>query len=363
MIPYEDLGRLNLPFFEEYEAQFKSFLKSGWYILGEQVSKFESEFANYCGSSYCVGVASGLDALLLALKALDLKEGSEVIVPSNTYIATILAVIQAGFKPVLVEPSILSYNIDPSLIEAHINKNTACILVVHLYGKCCEMDTIMDLAKKHHLFVIEDAAQAHGAEYKGKKAGTFGDIAAFSFYPTKNLGALGDGGAITTDNPLYSEKIKSLRNYGSGKKYYNDHLGYNSRLDELQATFLRIKLRSLDEINKHKRKLAKLYFELLAGSVYILPEANNTFSDVYHIFNIRHPKRDELKAYLEDHNVKTEIHYPVSPVHQVAMKGIIDHYATPIANEINNSTLSLPISFMHSESDVREVCEHLLRFK
>ncbi len=363
MIPYEDLGRLNKSFFNEYEKEFSSFLESGWYILGKNVSKFENEFANYCGSSHCVGVASGLDALLLGLKALDLKENAEVIVPSNTYIATILAVIQAGFKPVLVEPSILTYNIDPSLIEAHINKNTACILVVHLYGKCCEMDPILDLAKKHKLFVLEDAAQAHGAEYKGKKAGTFGDIAAFSFYPTKNLGALGDGGAITTDNPLYAERIKSLRNYGSSKKYYNDHLGYNSRLDELQATFLSIKLRSLDEINKHKRKLAKLYFELLAESPFILPEANNTFYDVYHIFNIRHPKRDELKVYLEENNVKTEIHYPVSPVHQLAMKGIIDHFATPIANEINKTTLSLPISFMHTEEDVRKICELLLRFK
>ena len=236
-------------------------------------------------------------------------------------------------------------------------------MLVHLYGKCCDMDPILSIAKKHQLFIIEDAAQAHGAEYKGRKAGTFGDIAAFSFYPTKNLGALGDGGAITTDNPSYEARIRSLRNYGSSKKYYNDHIGYNSRLDEAQAVFLRIKLKELDKINQHKRSLANLYVELLKGSSFILPHVNSDYLDVYHIFAIRHPKRDELKLYLEEKGIKTEIHYPVSPVKQVAMKGIIDHYSTPIADDISNSVLSLPISYMHSEEDIREVCKALLSFE
>jgi dTDP-4-amino-4,6-dideoxygalactose transaminase len=363
MIPYEDLGLLNRPFFEQYKRAFDSFLNSGWYVLGKNVTDFENEFAEFTGTKHCVGVASGLDALLLALKALDLDPKAEVIVPSNTYIATILAILQAGLRPVLVEPDLNTFNIDPGKIEAAITPNTACIMVVHLYGKCCDMDPILSIAKKHQLCIIEDAAQAHGAEYKGRKAGSFGDIAAFSFYPTKNLGALGDGGAITTDNPSYEARIRSLRNYGSSKKYYNDHIGYNSRLDEAQAVFLRIKLEALNKINEHKRSLANLYVELLKGSSFILPQKDNDFIDVYHIFAIRHPKRDELKSFLEEKGIKTEIHYPVSPVRQVAMKGIIDHYFTPIADDISSSVLSLPISYMHSEEDIREVCKALLSFE
>lgn len=362
MIPYEDLGKLNQPFFKKFEKGFSRFLRSGWYVLGKEVNAFEEEFASYIGSKHCVGVASGLDALLLSLKTLDLKEGSEVIVPSNTYIATIIAIIQAGLQPVLVEPDKDSYNIDPSKIENAISDKTACIMVVHLYGKCCEMDPILQLAKKHSLFIIEDAAQSHGAEYKGQKAGTFGDLAAFSFYPTKNLGALGDGGAVTTNNPAFAKKIKSLRNYGSKVKYFNDQVGYNSRLDEVQAAFLRIKLKSIKKITEHKRALANIYFKELSSSDFILPEIETGNYDVFHIFTIRHRKRDELKSFLEKNGIKTEIHYPVAPVNQVAMKGIVDHFDTPIAKEIAETTLSLPISFMHTEDDIKTICKVLLSF-
>jgi dTDP-4-amino-4,6-dideoxygalactose transaminase len=248
------------------------------------------------------------------------------------------------------------------LIEKAITAKTACIMIVHLYGKCCEMDPILALAKKHSLYIIEDAAQAHGAMYKGKKAGTFGDLAAFSFYPTKNLGAFGDGGAVTTNDPALADKVRTLRNYGSKVKYHNELVGYNSRLDEIQAAFLRIKLRSLDQINSHKRTLAAHYIAFLKDSSFILPKVDQEFFDVYHIFPIRHPKRDELKTYLEENGVKTEIHYPIAPVDQQAMKGILDSYETPIAREIASTILSLPISFFHSKEEVEKVCKLLKSF-
>jgi dTDP-4-amino-4,6-dideoxygalactose transaminase len=361
MIEYENLAKLNRPFFSEYERQFKATLESGWYILGNQVLEFEREFAKYCGTQYCTGVASGLDALILALKAFDFKMGGQVILPSNTYIATILAVIQTGLEPVLVEPDICTYNIDPKKIEEAITDRTVAITVVHLYGKCCEMDKIVQICKKHNLKLIEDAAQAHGAEFNGKLAGSFGDFGAFSFYPTKNLGALGDGGSLNTNDQELNEKVKTLRNYGSKIKYVNELIGYNSRLDEIQAAFLKVKLKKLDKINEHKRTLARIYFDNLKSD-FIKPAEHPDYFDVYHIFNIRHPRRDQLRDYLLRKEIKTEIHYPIAPHNQQAMKGILMNCHFPISEEIHKTTVSLPISYFHTPEDIYKVTVALNNF-
>ena len=360
MIEYENLTKVNQPFFDKFKRAFKDVLESGWFILGESVEKFEKEFAAYNNVKYCAGVASGLDALILSIQALDLEKGSEIIVPSNTYIATILAIMQNGHIPVLVEPDINTYNIDPSKIETSITSKTKAVLVVHLYGKPCDMDPIIDICKRKNMYLIEDCAQAHGAEYKGKKVGSFGDFGAFSFYPTKNLGCLGDGGAITTNNPEYHEKLKMLRNYGSNKKYYNKYIGINSRLDEIQAAFLSIKLKALDQINQHKRILAQLYLDNLKDD-FILPFVHKDFFDVYHIFNIRHNKRDELREYLLKNNIKTEIHYPAPPHKQEALS-FLSQLSFPVSEEIHRTTLSLPISSCHTNKDVLKVIEVLNNF-
>ncbi len=352
MIEYENLKKVNEKLFDKYKNSFVEFIKSGWYVLGNQVSKFENEFAEFCDTNDCVGVASGLDALILAIDAFNFPKNSEIIVPSNTYIATILAIVRNGFIPTLVEPDIKTYNIDASKIEESITKNTKAILVVHLYGKPCEMDKINDISKKYDLKIIEDCAQAHGAKFKGQKVGSFG-VGCFSFYPTKNLGALGDGGAITCDDEKYMQKIKSLRNYGSSQKYYNEIIGYNSRLDEIQAGFLSIKLEILDDIINHKIELAKLYLDNLADA-FIKPIVDNDYFDVYHIFNIRHNKRDELKSYLLDNGIITEIHYPLAPNKQKSMQDFISG-DYPISEEIHNTTLSLPISYFHTKEDIIKV--------
>lgn len=360
MIEYENLKKFNESFFDEYIEEFKLFLESGWYILGDNVKSFEKQFAAYCGAKYCVGVASGLDALILSLEAFEFKKGSEVIVPSNTYIATILAITRVGLKPVLVEPDIKTYNIDPTKIEEKITKKTKAILLVHLYGKCVNMDAILLIANKYDLKVLEDSAQAHGAKFKNKKAGTFGDLGAFSFYPTKNLGALGDGGAVITDNEELKDKITMLRNYGSDKKYYNKYVGYNSRLDEIQACFLSIKLKHLDKINKHKKELANIYLEEL-DNIFIKPVVKKDYFDVYHIFNIRHQKRDKLREYLLKNDIQTQIHYPLAPHKQEAMKGIL-RGKYPISEEIHHTILSLPISYFHKRKDIYKVVEVVNKF-
>lgn len=362
MIDYENLRLLNEPFFDEYQKSLKNTLESGWFVLGKNVEAFEKDFASYCSSEYCVGLASGLDALLLSLRAFNFEKDSEVLVPSNTYIATILSITQLGLKPILVEPDIRTYNIDPKKIEEKITTKTKAIMLVHLYGKSCEMDTIMGLAKKYKLKVIEDCAQAHGAKYKGKKIGSFGDFGAFSFYPTKNLGALGDAGAITCQLKDLADSIKVLRNYGSRIKYHNEVTGYNSRLDEVQAGFLSIKLKKLDEINEHKRKLAKIYSQELSSD-FIKPVDDENFYDVFHIYNVRHPRRDQLKEYLLKNNIKTEIHYPIAPVDQKAMVGILDGQDSTIAREIHQTTLSLPISYFHTEEDVHHVAQVMNKFQ
>jgi len=360
MIEYENLNKLNKPYFEEFNAVFNQVLESGWFILGHNVEEFEKEFAEYNNVQNCVGVASGLDALTISLLTLDLEKGSEVIVPSNTYIATVLSILHSGNVPVLVEPEIATYNIDPLRIEEAITSKTRAILVVHLYGKPCDMDPIMDICKRFNLFLVEDCAQAHGAEYKGKKAGSFGDIAAFSFYPTKNLGCLGDGGALLTNNHDYYHKARMIRNYGSEKKYYNDYPGLNSRLDELQAAFLRVKLKHLNSINAHKRELAQIYFNGISEN-FVKPVVNDDFFDVYHIYNIRHEKRDKLKQFLFENGVITEVHYPVPPHMQKAMK-FMSSLKLPLSEEIHRTTLSLPISAFHTFDDIQQVIKILNSF-
>lgn len=361
MIEFENLAKLNAPFFEDYKKSFASTLDSGWFILGNNVKKFEEEFANYCNTKHCAGVASGLDALILSLRAFNFEKDSEVILPSNTYIATILAALQNNLKPVLVEPDIATYNIDPKKIEEKITTKTKAIIIVHLYGRVCDMDPILAICKKHKLKLIEDCAQAHGATYKEKLSGSFGDFGAFSFYPTKNLGCLGDGGAITTDSQNLLEKIKTLRNYGSNKKYHNEVIGYNSRLDEIQAGFLAIKLKKLDQINQHKNKLAKIYLEGLKDD-FIKPSIHPDYYNIFHIFNIRHKKRDELQKYLLENNIKTEIHYPIPPNEQKAMQEVFNKEKFPISKEIHETTLSLPISYFHNTGQISEIVDILNKF-
>ncbi len=354
MIEYENLKKVNEKLFDQYQENFNEFLKSGWYILGANVIEFENKFSDYCDVNHCIGVASGLDALILALDSFNFPRGSEIIVPSNTYIATMLAIVRNGLVPILVEPSIETYNLDVERIEEKITTNTKAILAVHLYGKSCNMSRILEIAKNYNLEVVEDCAQAHGAKFKGQKVGSFG-VGCFSFYPTKNLGALGDAGAITCNSKKYASKIKSLRNYGSSKKYCNDSLGYNSRLDEIQAGFLSIKLDILDKINSHKRELASVYLKNL-NDKFIKPVVDSDYFDVYHIFNIRHKERDKIKGYLLKNNIKTEVHYPIPPHYQKSMK---DHITGeyPISKNIHDTTLSLPISYFHTKKDVERVCE------
>jgi dTDP-4-amino-4,6-dideoxygalactose transaminase len=360
IIEYENLNKVNEPFFDQFRKAFDDFLHSGWFILGENVKRFESEFASYNNAGFCSGVASGLDALTLSIMALDIARGSEIIVPSNTYIATILSVMQTGNIPVLVEPDIKTYNIDPKLIEEAITNKTQAVMVVHLYGKPCDMDPIIEICRKHKLFLIEDCAQAHGAEYKGKKVGAFGDIAGFSFYPSKNLGCLGDGGAVVTNLETLHTKTQMLRNYGSSRRYYNEFIGMNSRLDEIQAAFLTIKLKSLDAINKHKRELASIYLSNLRAD-FILPAINDDYFDVYHIFNIRHERRDDLREYLRVNNINTEIHYPVPPHKQKALS-FLSGKKFPVSEEIHRTTLSLPVSTIHTREDIFRVVEILNKY-
>lgn len=361
MIEYEQLSKVNASFIEEFQSSCVNFLSKGWYILGEHVDMFEKEFASYIQHDYCIGVASGLDALSLSLRSLNLNIGDEIIVPANTYIATILAVLHCGLKPILVEPDLGTYNIDSSKIEEKISDKTRAILVVHLYGKSADMNPIIRIKEKYNLLLVEDCAQSHGAKYYNKMTGTFGDLGAFSFYPTKNLGALGDAGAIVTKNKEYYNTLLKLRNYGSQEKYYNDLIGYNSRLDEIQALFLSIKLKKLDFINRKKRKLAKLYFQYLKDD-FIKPILNKNYFDVFHIFNIRHPWRDRLKEYLLRNGIKTEIHYPVPPNKQNALRNMFINERFPISEEIHSTTLSLPISFSHTEEEITSVIKIMNKF-
>jgi dTDP-4-amino-4,6-dideoxygalactose transaminase len=361
MIEYENLANSNSAYFSELEAAASRVIRGGWYVLGQEVSAFEQEFSQYVGAKHCIGVANGLDALILSIEALNLPKGSEVLVASNTYIATILAILRAGHQPVLVEPVLETFNMDPALLPEALTPKTRAICVTHLFGKACRMDAISAFAEAHGLKVIEDCAQSHGAKLAGKMTGTFGDAGCFSFYPTKNLGAVGDAGAIVTDDDELAERLRHLRNYGSKQKYVNEYVGVNSRLDEIQAAMLRVKLKHMHAMTEHKRALANIYFAELPSFVK-LPVVNLDEFDVFHIFGIRSPRRNILKEFLLQHNVKTEIHYPIPPHKQRAMQGLFSGQY-PVAQELHDTELSLPISYGHTAQDIHEICKTIQKFE
>jgi dTDP-4-amino-4,6-dideoxygalactose transaminase len=344
-VPFLDLRAAYLELKTELDKAYFRVMDSGWYVLGEEVRKFESEYASYCGVEYCIGVGNGLEALHLILKAYDIGPGDEVIVPANTYIATWLAVTYAGAKPIPVEPDKRTYNIDPERIESAITPRTKAIMPVHLYGQPADMDPIVEIAARHGLKVIEDNAQAHGARYKGCRTGSLGHAAGHSFYPGKNLGAFGDGGAVTTNDADLADRVRTLRNYGSKKKYYNDLKGFNSRLDEMQAAFLRVRLRKLDEWNDRRRTVADYYRRELCGIQGLgLPHVPEWAAPVWHLFVIRHPDRAGLQTRLSEAGIGTLIHYPVPPHLSSAYAGAgISLDSLPIAEELARTALSIPM--------------------
>lgn len=356
MIPFLDLTAPYRELKSEIDAAVSRCLASGWYIGGAEVEDFESSYARYCESAHCVGVANGLDALQLALRAMDVGPGDEVIVPSNTYIATWLAVSQCGATPVAVEPEQHTLNIDPHRIEAAITPRTKVILPVHLYGQPADMDAILNIARRHGLRVLEDGAQAHGARYKSQRLGAHGDVVAWSFYPGKNLGAMGDGGAVTTNSAELAERIRVLRNYGSREKYVNDVKGYNSRLDPLQAAILSVKLRYLDEWNQRRRVIAKAYSEALAATGLLLPQISEWAEPVWHLYVVRSPDRDGLQRHLGDMGVGTLIHYPIPPHMQRAYAEMgIAADALPLARAAAQQALSLPMGPHLDMTDAQRV--------
>lgn len=360
MIKFLDLQKINAVYQESFQEKLKLVLDKGWFILGDEVQSFETNFANYCGTKYCIGVGNGLDALVLIFKGYiqlgKLQKGDEVIVPANTYIASILAILQADLIPVLVEPRLETYNINPDLIADKITSKTKAILAVHLYGQLAEMEKINAIAKEHNLFVIEDAAQAHGAASKQLKAGNFSDAAAFSFYPGKNLGALGDAGAITTNDESLANVLYSIRNYGSEKKYHNEFIGTNSRLDELQAAFLNVKLPYLDSDNEKRKAIAKRYLSEIKNDKIILPTWDLSDSHVFHLFVIRTNNREQFQNYLSENRIETMIHYPIPPHKQKAF-ATWNSLSFPITEQIHNEVLSLPISPIMTNEEVDFVIE------
>ena len=357
-IPFLDVGAAYLELKPEIDAAIARVLDSGWYILGPEVDAFEAEYAAYCEAQHAIGVANGLDALHLALLAMGVGPGDEVIVPSNTYIATWLAVSQCGATPVPVEPVEATYNIDPARIEAAITPATRVILPVHLYGQPADLDPILAIARKHGLRVLEDAAQAHGARYKGRRIGAHGDAVAWSFYPGKNLGALGDGGAVTTNDPELADRIRVLRNYGSRVKYVNEVKGFNSRLDPIQAAVLRVKLRVLDEWSARRQGIAQRYLEGLAGSGLVLPQVPEWAEPVWHLFVVRHPERNALVKRLNEAGVGTLIHYPVPPHLQEAYAEMgFGVGAFPVAERMAGEVVSLPMGGQMAEASIDVVCE------
>lgn len=351
MIPFLDLKAPYLELKAEMDDAYRRVMESGWFITGREVEAFETEFAAYCGVKHCIGVGNGLDALHLILRALEIGPGDEVIVPSNTYIATWLAVSYAGATPVPVEPDPLTHNIAPELIEAAITPRTKAIIPVHLYGQPADMDPITALAARRGLKVIEDAAQAHGARYRARRAGSLGDAAGFSFYPGKNLGALGDGGAVTTDDDALAERVRLLRGYGSKVRYCHEVKGFNSRLDELQAAFLRVKLARLDQWNERRREIAKCYLTQVKTAGLRLPSVLEGTEPVWHLFAACHPERERLQATLKGAGVETLIHYPVPPHRQDAYRDMgLPAGSYPISERLAREVLSLPIG-PHLEQD------------
>ncbi len=344
-IPFLDLKSPYLELKEELDAAYRRVMESGWYIMGQELDLFEAEFAAYCGAKHCVGVGNGLEALHLILRAMEIGPGDEVIVPANTYIATWLAVSHSGATPVPVEPDQQTYNLNPTLLKAAITNRTRAILPVHLYGQPADMDPIVDIAHRYKLKIIEDAAQAQGARYKGRVAGNLGDAAGFSFYPGKNLGAFGDAGAVVTNNDNLADRVRLLRNYGSKIKYDNEVKGYNSRLDPLQAAMLRVKLKYLDEWNERRRRVADYYAEMLTGiKDLVLPSVPEWAEPVWHVFVVRHPQRDALQQALRQAGVGTLIHYPVPPHRSQAYADQgRQEVSLPVAERLADTVLSLPM--------------------
>ncbi len=354
-LKFLDIHRINEQYRDEIDKALKRVLDSGWYVLGQEVEKFESEFAKFCGVKYAIGVANGLDALTISLKALGIGDGDEVIVPSNTYIATILAITVNNAIPVLVEPDMGTYNIDPEKIEAAITKKTKAIMPVHLYGQACDMTAILEIAKRYNLKIVEDCAQAHGAVCGDKRVGSFGDCNGFSFYPGKNLGALGDGGMVTTNDESVAQKVRALRNYGSLTKYEHLYKGFNSRLDELQAAVLSVKLPSLNEDNGKRRNIARYYLKHISNPAIVLPRImSDDSSHVWHLFVIRCAQRDKLKEYLSGNDIETVIHYPTPPHKQPAYSEF-NEMCFPISGQIHREVLSLPISPVMTEEEMQYV--------
>ena len=367
MIPFLNLKEINQKYSGEIKQQLNEIVDSGWYILGNKVTEFENKFAKYCQTKYCLGVASGLDSLILILKAYKelghINDGDEIIVPANTYIASILAISLCNLKPILIEPDQATFNINPSLIKQHITNKTKAIMAVHLYGRCAEMEAINQTAKKHNLIVIEDAAQAHGSQYQGKKTGNLSDAGAFSFYPGKNLGALGDGGAITTNSEELYKTIKILRNYGSEKKYHNLYKGLNSRLDEIQAAILSVKLQTLDQDNQQRREIAKLYNQNITNPKITLPQIpTDQNSHVWHLYVIRCQNRNELQKHLEQNSIQTMIHYPI-PTHKQEAYKELNNLKLSITEDIHEKCLSLPIYPGLSRQDVLKICDTINNFE
>lgn len=358
MIRYCDLKEINSAYEPQLSQTLAECAKSGWYIRGEQVARFEEAFADYCGCRYCIGTGNGLDALRVILCAYRemgiMEQGDEVIVPANTFIASILAIIEAGLKPVLCEPLATTCNIDTTRIESLITERTRAIMPVHLYGLVADMEPIDEIAKRYSLKVIEDAAQAHGAKYNGRRAGSLGDAAGFSFYPGKNLGALGDGGAITTDDSTLAEVVRAIANYGSKERYINEYKGINSRLDELQAAALCTKLPHLDSDNEKRRAIARRYIDEIKNPHVTLPPLSVAENHVYHIFAVMTPWRSLLQKYLENEGIGTLIHYPVPPHRQQALREY-SHLQLPITERIHNEELSLPCNPALSDGDVSRI--------
>ncbi|MEO7977156.1 DegT/DnrJ/EryC1/StrS family aminotransferase [Flavobacterium sp.] len=366
MIKFLDLKKINAPYETLFQEKLKLVLDNGWYIMGNELKTFENNFAHYCGTKYCIGVGNGYDALVLIFKGYiqlgKLRKGDEVIVPANTYIASILAVLQADLIPVLVEPKLATYNVNPDLILEKITRKTKAVLAVHLYGQLAEMDAINRIANQNNLLVIEDAAQAHGASLDGnKKSGNLSNAAAFSFYPGKNLGALGDGGAITTNNSELAKIIQSLRNYGSNIKYQNEQIGVNSRLDELQASFLNLKLQDLNNDNEKRCNVAYRFLSEIKNDKVTLPFWDLSRNHVFHLFVIRTENRDHLQQYLLDNEIQTMIHYPIPPHKQKAFSNW-NNLSFPITEKIHNEILSLPMSPTMKDNEVSYVIEVLNKY-
>lgn len=361
MIKFLDLYKINERFRSEIDSRIKQVLDSGWYLLGNQDKEFEKNFAEYCGVKHCIGCANGLDALNLIIRAYGFGAGDEIIVPANTYIASILAISENGCTPVLVEPDINTYNINPDLIEEKITDKTKAIMVVHLYGQAVQMDKIWALAKKYDLKIIEDSAQAHGAYYKDKRVGNLGDASGFSFYPGKNLGCLGDGGAVTTNDDELALKLRAIANYGSHKKYCNLYKGVNSRLDEIQAAILDVKLPQLDKDNARRREIAKYYRENIKNQKITLPKAYDEKAHVWHVFVVRSDDRDALQKHLEDNGIQTNIHYPTAP-HKQECYSEYASLSLPVTEKIHQEVMSLPISPVMTDEEVKKVVEVVNEF-